>query len=420
MRTIVKRLLLVTINVAVPLGLLALAELTFHTVQEYRLGPKSFLPEARMDRWTAWRNMPGYERIDIHHNSQGFRHDTELTVEKPPNTVRIFLLGGSAAYGREGFYTDLDPGWTRVYNRDLIDAHLQKMLQEHHPERQWEVINAATSEFRMHQHLALIEAELLRYKPDLIIFMDGHNDMSGIIASTTVPYDAYAQTPHELEFYSAVYPRSLRSWLFINASWLRNNSALFAALQRRVRQHRREEAIGGVPDARGKPAHIPVLEEDLSPALRQRANENLTQAGYYVQMAERLQKMLSYEGVEAMFSLQPELILSDKPLTPVEARFVEHTKTIYGPYVTYMYENLRPRISRDMTESSARNHYVYVDLGDTFRDVKEKAFSDYCHLTPLANQLIAQRLFSTMSRELIAKLESGKRSLPMVTATGPH
>jgi hypothetical protein len=413
-----QRLLLVAINLAVPVIFLALMEFAARKIQAHRLGLESRLPQARMDRWTAWRNTPGFDRIDIHHNGQGFRHDEEVAVEKPPNTVRIFLLGGSAAYGHEGIFRDLDPQWIRIYNRDLIDVYLQKMLQEKHPERNWQVINAATSEFRMHQHLALIQSQVLRYQPDLIIFMDGHNDMSGIIGSRTVPYDPYERTPHELEFYSAVYPHSLQSLFYINATWLRNNSVLFAFLRRRALASSREESEGG--SDRNKPVRTPVQPEDLSPALQQRAKENLAQAGYYVQMVERLQKTLSNEGVEAMFSLQPELILSDKRLSLVEAKFAEHMKAISGPYVTYMYENLRPRISHDISASAARNHYVYVDLGDAFRDVTEQTFSDYCHLLPRANQLIAQRLYAAISSEVIAKLMSRTQPPPKMPVVESH
>jgi lysophospholipase L1-like esterase len=416
MRKWVRRFLLIAVNPAVPLGSLALMEFAARKIQARRLGIESPVPPTKMDRWTAWHNTPGYDRSDIHHNGQGFRHDEEVGLEKPPNTVRIFLLGGSAAYGHEGVYRDLDPEWRRIYNRDLIDVYLQKVLQEKHPERNWQVINAATTEFRMHQHLALIQSQLLLYQPDFIIFMDGHNDMSGIIGATTVPYDPYVRTPHEEEFYSSVYPHSLHSWFFINAAWLRHNSVLFDLLQRKAMAKSRDESFGAVDQ--GKPVRTPVQLEDLSPALQQRARENLAQAGYYVRMVERLHNVLANEGVESMFSLQPELILSPKPLTSVKAKLAEHVKEISGPYVAYMYEHLRPRIPHDITESAARNHYTYVDLDDVFRDVKDRTFSDYCHLLPIGNQLIAQKIYDSLPPDLIAKLLSKTQSPSKITAGG--
>ena len=400
-----KRLSVVAINLLVLVGLLGLMEFGVRTIQARRLGPKAILPNAYMDRWTAWRNVPGWERIDIHHNAQGFRHDTDVAVDKPAGTVRIFFTGGSAAYGCEGLFKDLDPQWSRIYNRDLIDVYLEKKLRQEHPERRWEVINAATNEFRMHQHLAQFYTTLLRYKPDLIIFVDGHNDLSALMSSATNPYDPYAETPHDLEFETSIYPHTWHDWLFINAQWLRNKSALFALVQRKVMTGRQEEAFGAAPDA-GQPVPTPVRLEDLTPTLQQRARENAAKGVYYMQMADRLHNALAHEGVEALFSMQPELILSQKPLTPVEAKFADYYKKISGRYVTYMYENLRPEISRQMSESAARNGYAYVDLVDTFREVMDKTFTDYCHLTPRGNELLAERLYQAMSAGLIAKLEA--------------
>jgi len=41
----------------------------------------------------------------IHHNSQGFRRLSDVPVEKPANTYRIFLMGGSTAYGTGSLFT---------------------------------------------------------------------------------------------------------------------------------------------------------------------------------------------------------------------------------------------------------------------------------------------------------------------------
>ena len=413
MRTFLNRIFVVAVNLAIFVGILGGLEYAARRIQARRLGVKNLLPAAYMDRWTAWRNVPGYQRVDIRHNRQGFRRDADVSLEKPANTVRIFFLGGSAAYGCEGLFPELDPDWQRLDNRDLIDACLQKKLQQRHPERQWEVINASTNEFRLHQHLVLIYAQLLRYRPDLMIFMDGHNDMSGIIGSTTDPYDAFEETPHAAEFQSMVYPKSLRSLFVINAAWLRNNSMLFEILQRKVMARQHDESLGpGADRAEHVPEH--VQWSDLTAAAQQRAKDRLRQAGYYAQAVARIQHALEQEQIPAVFSLQPELILSSKPLTAVEVKFADHMRQISRRYTTYMYQELRPAISRLMAESSRRNDSVFVDLGDTFKDVREKTFTDYCHLTPRGNDLIAEQLYQAMTPALIAKLMAAN---PAATAS---
>jgi lysophospholipase L1-like esterase len=402
MRKLLRPLLIIAINLLILVGLFAAMEFAVRTIQARRLGPKAVQPNAYMDRWTAWRNAPDWSRIDIHHNAQGFRHDGDVSLNKPPGTIRIFFAGGSAAYGCEGLFQSLDPEWARLYDRDLIDVYLQKKLRERHPERHWEVVNVAANEYRMHQHLALFYTRLLRFKPDLMIFMDGHNDLSGIMASSTDPYDPYAETPHSREFTSAVYPHTLRDLFYIGSQWLRNTSALFAVLQGKILAGRHDAALGGADV--GQSVRSPVQWEDLAPALQQRARENLAKDAYYTQMAERLHNTLAHEGIESLFSMQPELILSGKPMTAVEAKFAEHYKQISGRYTIYMYEHMRPDVCRQMAAAAERNSHTFVDLVDTFRQVKEKTFTDYCHLTPKGNELLAERLYEAMSPTLIPKL----------------
>ena len=44
-------------------------------------------------------------------NAQGFRRAANLSLVQPANTVRIFLLGGSVAYGGETLYPEIDEHW---------------------------------------------------------------------------------------------------------------------------------------------------------------------------------------------------------------------------------------------------------------------------------------------------------------------
>jgi hypothetical protein len=409
MRTFLQRAVLVLVNLVIVLGLLLAMEFGLRAIQAKRLGPKAIQPNSYMDRWTAWRNAAGYERFDIHHDAEGFRHDTDIAIEKPPNTVRIFFTGGSAAYGLEGLFRDLDPDWARVYNHDLIDAQLQKRLAKEHPERNWEVVNVATNEFRMHQHLAYFYSTLMRYKPDLMIFFDGHNDLSGIINSKTAPYDPYAETPHDLEFESMIYPHTLRSWFFINAAWLKNESLLFRMMQERVMAGTQRDAFGSSPDS-GQPVHSPVGLNTLSPALQKQVSENFAKAGYYASEVDRLHNALAYEGVQTMFVMQPELILSQKPLTPPEKRFVDYYDQISGPYTIYMYENLSPEVTQQTAAAANRGGYDFLDTRKMFQNVAEKTFTDYCHLTPRANELLADRIYEQMTSRLLPALLAGRAS----------
>lgn len=90
----------------------------------------------------------------------------QMTVAKPADTVRIFLLGESAAFGTP------DPafGPARV---------LQLMLEERFPGKRIEVINAAMMGIDSFV-LRRIARECAEYEPDLFIVYTGNNELIGL------------------------------------------------------------------------------------------------------------------------------------------------------------------------------------------------------------------------------------------------
>src|SRR5262245_22251397 len=69
----------------------------------------------------GWQLTPGYYR-DFHINEQGFRHPKVITLSPEKNTVRIFLVGGSTAFGVNGLYPQVHP--PRLSDHETIDYYL--------------------------------------------------------------------------------------------------------------------------------------------------------------------------------------------------------------------------------------------------------------------------------------------------------
>lgn len=87
----------------------------------------------------------------------------EFLADKPENGFRIFVLGGSSAYG-------FPWGAGAAFPRALGDA-----LQASRPERRVEAVNAAAMSYGSHR-LRILTRELLEYEPDLLIVYSGHNE----------------------------------------------------------------------------------------------------------------------------------------------------------------------------------------------------------------------------------------------------
>jgi len=94
-----------------------------------------------------------------------------LPVTKPPDAIRIFVLGESAAMGTP----DPSFGVIRI---------LEFMLRQYFPDRPLEVVNAAMRGINSHV-LVDISRECAGLKPDLVVIYMGNNDACGLYAPTT-------------------------------------------------------------------------------------------------------------------------------------------------------------------------------------------------------------------------------------------
>lgn len=101
-------------------------------------------------------------------NSMQFRYGREIEVPKPAHVYRIFLVGGSVAYGA-GATSD----------ETTVGGYLEKYLNEQADQfgRRFEVITAATGAWTSTHERILVENRLVELEPDLVISLSGHNDV---------------------------------------------------------------------------------------------------------------------------------------------------------------------------------------------------------------------------------------------------
>ena len=120
-------------------------------------------PPMVFDAVTCYRPEPGHVGNGVRINRQGFRYPTDLE-EPSAETFRVFILGGSFAYGA-GCPDEV------TYFRIA-----ENKLREQFPDRKIEVVCAAAGAFSsLQEHFALI-SRVTRYRPGLVIFITGAND----------------------------------------------------------------------------------------------------------------------------------------------------------------------------------------------------------------------------------------------------
>lgn len=399
MRRPSKTTLVVAWNVILVFVLLAAAELAARAIQFHRLGPNSQNPRELRDRYAEWRNNPAFSDSFAHHNSQGFRRDADTPLTKPPNTIRIFILGGSVAYGAAGIYPDIEDR-PPPRNNQTIDYYLEQELNARFPSRHWEAINAGVRGYRLHQDLACLLSLALRFQPDYVVSIDGYNDMSAVLENG-LRSDPYLTLGLDPDFERLANPASFGSIPAFASMWLRNDSVLYRTIHEWKEERARLRYFDR--DLLRGPLRNPVRWEDLTPAQQSRYRLSASQLDFYLHEVRQIHAVLAVDRIQDLFVLQPELVLTRKTLVGTEPRLDEMTRRRDGNLAMYGLATLYPKLARQLADDAPAHGYRFVDLTGAFDDVCGQTFTDICHLTPNGNRVVAARIFGALAESFHAR-----------------
>ncbi len=216
-------------------------------------------------------------------NALQFRDDRELSAEKEPGVRRVFLTGGSVAFGSAA------PSQDRT-----VGAYLQRMLDEGSPaERRTEVFTLANPAWASTQERILIENRLSELDPDLVVSLSGTNDVHwGVFGHDVLWFRTYTDE-------------------------------LFRSL---VDVGYRSAGLAPLPNV------VPPAGDPVEPAVvAERLEKNVRIAAF----------ALSLEGVPYVFALQPNLHATGKELSARERELVSPLRD----YGRRCYDEIRRRLS---------------------------------------------------------------------------
>jgi len=103
----------------------------------------------------------------------GYAEETNFVMPKPAGTVRIFLIGESAA-----------KGYPQPRNL-AMSSFLRAMLEDLWPDRTVEVINMGTTAVASFPLVYMMQ-EVVRYEPDLVILYVGNNEFFGAYGTASI------------------------------------------------------------------------------------------------------------------------------------------------------------------------------------------------------------------------------------------
>jgi lysophospholipase L1-like esterase len=316
----------------------------------------------------------------IRHNSKGFRRSQEVAVAKPAGTYRIFLMGASTAYGLGGLWPHIEDRYPVLQNTETIDAYLEKDLGAQLPGRKVEVINAAITSTWTHHDLIYLNQTILRYQPDMVLFLDGFNDFYFYDEG----HDQFESYTYDLPSRIILGEPTLYSLGYANGWWLFRKSAFAHQLAR------------GAGNLRlllsARPTRTPI---DVDKAVAAQQRVFMANA---LKMQRRCGLILQSEGAVPVFMLQPMLILERNrtSMTQVERRLFEFNVNSYLPnYESFISQAVQFVRARE-TEMAPQVGGLFIDLTGIFKDVPGQIYTDYAHLTPKGNEIVARHIAETI------------------------
>ena len=404
MRSASKAAILVLYNLVFICAVFAIAEYVTRAVAYRQLGSPSRQTELILDRWTAFRNNPTYLSNGVQLTPEGFRRDRSVPLDKPPNTVRIFLLGGSVAYGGETLFPEIDDHW-RISNQETIDSYLERRLNSTFPEKHWEVINAAVKGTFVNQDLAIFLSVVQPYRPDYLLLLDGVNDTFIMIRSAG-SYDGYRDAGFSQEFKELTDPASL-SLRMMSSTWLANNSALYRFIRDHLKQ--RNQIRSRKEQVREADSH-PQSLRPTPPELRQ-YQAATAQFANFAHTVRQIHRVAELDGVQVTFVLQPELAVTQKQLTGTEEQLLAYWQKTDRTFA-YGFQALYPELAKKLATDAQAEGYAFLDLTPVFDRMTAQAFTDYCHLTPAADAAVADAIFNSLEGSFREKAASVQSALP--------
>jgi hypothetical protein len=344
-------------------------------------------------------NQPKGNRFEYANNA-GFRDPRPISLKKPDDEFRIFLTGGSTAFGLGA--TGAAAPLTNFYyieHRETISHMLEKILNTTAPipGKKIRVYNTAVWGYSYQHVLLKYLTKLRQYKPDLVVSFDGANELLAVSAPKK-DWDYFREGQYNgiLQQIFAYNKLGLASYLTL---WLKNNTFLmtllwsgadpFLTMEPGMRTHR-----GPAPGQQAKDSDPGFSSEERS----RMVGENVAAV---VRVIEDYHSVLENDGVPHIFALQPLLYLSKKPRHDWEKKVepLEEHKQYYDIPADNLYKFMIEKI----TDSARQRQYFVADFSDYFDDTSEWVFTDWCHLTAGANYVIARELANLIKENYLQK-----------------
>ena len=338
-------------------------------------------------------------------NSQGFRAEQPLPPDKPKDEIRVFIVGGSTAFGQlssgnqatiahrletrfnqqvaaqkstpNKFRPDILP-----YYADELDKALG--LPPRIRESRYRVINAAVPGYISSNELSQLASEILTYKPDYIVLLNGYADL--LLPSA---YDGADVPGTEALLESA--PRHMMVGLGQQLNGFFRQFFLVRGFEYWILR----------PQTALKQLVPPMTDSDASvqDRLPKDPKELENRIVRYRQNLKQMARLTSASKIPLIVALQPEVSTrSADKRSQREKDILNQLGSDYPGLIKSGYTQLQ--LSIDQVKREVPQGVTSLNLSDAVANAPKESFQDAIHLTDEGNTAIANRVFDAISKQL--------------------
>ena len=353
-------------------------------------------------------------------NQQGFRDESVTPLEKPAGEIRVFLLGGSTAFGQLSSNNDITFAHqleARLNQRvDQQRANPDKFQPEVLPywadkiqealalpprirDGEYRVINAAVPGYASGNELAQLMKRVVNYDPDILVVLDGYADL--LLPSSQLGADVpglESMLEGETPGISSQIGEQVQNWF---------NQLSAVQVYKHYTEGRQPTQM-----TRVTPLNLASVTTDASldnslgvdeAELRQRILRYHNHIRQMAQWTSASQKRL-------VIALQPEITSrTPEKMTAAESEIVTELGAAYKQWMQMGYEQLAA-VANTVAQSSA--NVSMLNLYPLYQSFEGQAFQSPISLTDEANIVLAEQFYQAIATELTLQPASFTGSRP--------
>ncbi len=365
---------------------------------------------------TGYRLVPSQSSNFWRINAQGFRSDQAIAETKPKDEVRIFVLGGSTAFGQLSssnqttFASKLEtrlneqveaqrrsPNKFRPNVLPYFADELGKAmaLPPRIRETRYRVVNAAVPGYTSSNELAQLALQILAYQPDFVVLVNGYNDLllPSTQEGTEIPGTEALLTNAPGHFVANLV-QSLQGWVY--------QSYLVRGAQYWV--FRPQDSVQQLIPPSDNATTLPQRLTMDTGELNKRTNR-------YRNNLRQIARLTSAAKIPLVLAVQPEITgRNSTSLTPSEKAIVGQLGKTYAERVAAGYPQLQQAVTQ--VQGEFPKQVVALNLNQAYANFAGDVFQDAIHLTDEANTVLADQLYDAIARQLLVQPKPYSGSTP--------